>query len=103
MTNNEDKLNAKEEELKKICDRFDQQKQEYDELANRYSQIMEDKNLLSEQLQAETELCAEAEEVGGATVLSHSVWNGKTLTEKKYVDGLDLILVELQNNQFLSQ
>ncbi|KAI0207651.1 hypothetical protein LSAT2_007632 [Lamellibrachia satsuma] len=65
VTNNEDKLNAKEEELKKICDRFDAQKQEYDELASRYSQIIEDKNILSEQLQAETELCAEAEESRG--------------------------------------
>ena len=57
-----------EDELKKISDRFDQQKVEYGELSSRYGQVMDDKNLLSEQLQAETELCAEAEEVGGPDV-----------------------------------
>ena len=45
-------------------DRFEKQKQDYIELEQKQKQIMEEKNILSEQLQAETELCAEAEEVG---------------------------------------
>ena len=64
VANNDDKLKTMEDELKKISDRFDEQKAEYGELSSRYGQVMDDKNLLSEQLQAETELCAEAEEVG---------------------------------------
>ena len=63
VTNNEEKLNAKEEELKKIADRYEKTKEHIDELEAKHSQILEEKNLLSEQLQAETELCAEAEEV----------------------------------------
>ena len=63
VTNNEDKLNAKEEELRKVADRFDKQQQDYADLEKKQHQIIEEKNILSEQLQAETELCAEAEEV----------------------------------------
>ena len=63
VTNNEDKLNAKEEELRRVVDRFDLQKRDYDDLEKKKGQLAEEKNILSEQLQAETELCAEAEEV----------------------------------------
>ncbi|KAH9489592.1 hypothetical protein Btru_037584 [Bulinus truncatus] len=58
----EEKIHEKEEELKKIKDVFDKQKQETEELERRYAQIIEEKNILAEQLQAETEACAEAEE-----------------------------------------
>ena len=46
-----------------MADKFEKQKQEYVELEAKQSQLLEEKNILSEQLQAETELCAEAEEV----------------------------------------
>ena len=63
VTGQEEKLHTKEEELKKIKDNFERQKQETEEMERRYAQIIEEKNILAEQLQAETELCAEAEEV----------------------------------------
>lgn len=62
VTGQEEKLHTKEEELKKIKDNFERQKQETEEMERRYAQIIEEKNILAEQLQAETELCAEAEE-----------------------------------------
>ena len=68
VTNNEDKLNAKEEELRRILDRYEKQNSDVDDLGRKQQQLMEEKNILSEQLQAETELCAEAEEVGSLTL-----------------------------------
>lgn len=63
VAEHEEKLHSKEEELKKLKDNYEKQKQETEELERRYAQIIEEKNILAEQLQAETELCAEAEEV----------------------------------------
>ena len=63
VTNNEEKLNAKEEELKKVADKYDKQAEDFIALEKKQQQLAEEKNILSEQLQAETELCAEAEEV----------------------------------------
>ncbi|CAG5114812.1 unnamed protein product, partial [Candidula unifasciata] len=62
VAEHEEKLHSKEEELKKLKDNYEKQKQETEELERRYAQIIEEKNILAEQLQAETELCAEAEE-----------------------------------------
>ena len=39
------------------------------ELDKQYLQVLEEKNILAEQLQAETELCAEAEEMRARCVL----------------------------------
>ncbi|CAL1540634.1 unnamed protein product [Lymnaea stagnalis] len=58
----EEKIHEKEEELKKLKDNYEKQKQETEEMERRYAQIIEEKNILAEQLQAETELCAEAED-----------------------------------------
>lgn len=44
-------------------DKFEKQQQEIKEMESRHNQLLEEKNILSEQLQAETDLCAEAEEV----------------------------------------
>ena len=63
VTGQEEKLHVKEEELKKVKDSYEKQKQETEEMERRYAQIIDEKNILAEQLQAETELCAEAEEV----------------------------------------
>lgn len=63
VTGQEEKLHTKEEELKKLKESYEKQKQDVEQLEARYAQIIEEKNILAEQLQAETELCAEAEEV----------------------------------------
>lgn len=52
-----------EEDLKKVKDNYEKQKQETEEIERKFAQVIEEKNILAEQLQAETELCAEAEEV----------------------------------------
>ena len=46
-----------------VVDRYEKQQVEYQELEAKQRQLQEEKSILSEQLQAETELCAEAEEV----------------------------------------
>ena len=46
-----------------MVDRYEKQQVEYKELEAKQRQLQEEKSILSEQLQAETELCAEAEEV----------------------------------------
>ena len=46
-----------------MVDRYEKQQVEYQELEAKQRQLQEEKSILSEQLQAETELCAEAEEV----------------------------------------
>lgn len=63
VTGQEEKQKVVEEELKKVKDSFDKQKQDYDEVERRYAQIIEEKNILAEQLEAESAICQEAEEV----------------------------------------
>ena len=53
----------KEVELKEITERLQQHETEVQNLNKQYEQALEEKNILAEQLQAETELCAEAEEM----------------------------------------
>lgn len=62
VTGQEEKISLKEEELKKVTDAFEKSKNEVQELERKYAQIIEEKSILAEQLQAETEMCAEAEE-----------------------------------------
>ena len=63
VTNTEDKINKKESELKQLAEKFENQQTDLLELEKKHIQMMEEKNILAEQLQAESELCAEAEEV----------------------------------------
>lgn len=70
VTNTEEKLNVKEQELKQVADRFDKLKAEHDDLERKQQQMAEEKNALAEQLQAEAELAAEAEEVCSSIHLS---------------------------------
>ena len=53
----------KEVELKEITERLQTHEAEVQSLNKQYEQALEEKNILAEQLQAETELCAEAEEM----------------------------------------
>lgn len=63
VTNNEEKLSQKEQELKTVSDRFEKVKQERDELERQYVQLAEERGILAQQFRAEAELCAETEEV----------------------------------------
>ena len=63
VTGQEEKLSAVEDEMRKVKETYEKQKQEHDELERKYAQIIEEKSILAEQLQAETEIAAEAEEV----------------------------------------
>ena len=59
----EEKMAAVEDEMKKVRENYERQKAEHDEMERRFAQIIEEKSILAEQLQAETEIAAEAEEV----------------------------------------
>lgn len=56
-------MSKKEEELKTIREKLDSQIKNAEEIERRYRQAIEEKNALADQLQAEVELCAEAEEM----------------------------------------
>ncbi len=63
VTKEEEKLRKKEEELKNIREKLDSQVRIAEETEKRYKQVVEEKTVLAEQLQAEIDLCAEAEEM----------------------------------------
>merc|ERR1719312_1282982 len=63
VTKNDEKVLQKENELKEITEKLHHHEQEVQSLDKQYQQALEEKNILAEQLQAETELCAEAEEM----------------------------------------
>ena len=63
VTNNEEKLSLKENELKQIQEKFEKIKLDQHELALKHNELLEEKVALAQQLQAESEMCAEAEEV----------------------------------------
>jgi myosin protein heavy chain len=63
VTKNDEKVIQKETELREVKDKLEQHERTVSELDRQYRQAMEEKNILAEQLQAETELCAEAEEM----------------------------------------
>ena len=53
----------KETELKEVKEKLESHEKVVDALDSQYRQALEEKSILAEQLQAETELCAEAEEM----------------------------------------
>ena len=63
MTKNDEKVMQKEVELRETKEKLIEHEQVVENLDKQYQQAMEEKNILAEQLQAETELCAEAEEM----------------------------------------
>ena len=63
VTNTEEKISQRELELKQVSDKFDKLKTDHDDLEKKHHQTLEEKVALAEQLQAEVELCNEAEEV----------------------------------------
>ena len=63
MTKNDEKVMQKEVELKEVKEKLEEHEKVVGDLDRQYQQALEEKNILAEQLQAETELCAEAEEM----------------------------------------
>ncbi|XP_030639155.1 myosin-9a [Chanos chanos] len=63
VTRQEEEMLAKEEELVKVKERQEQAEAQLKEFETKQQQLMSEKAALQEQLQAETELCAEAEEM----------------------------------------
>jgi len=59
----EEKLNKKETELRQVAEHLTHLREEHDSLKTEHQQLISDKVLLTEQLQAEQDLCAETEEV----------------------------------------
>lgn len=85
VTNQEEKLNAKEEELKKIKENYERTKFDFEDLERKFASLVEEKSILSEQLQAETELCTEAEEVSHKSL--------QTLVQLNYKDAVFILLL----------
>ncbi|XP_056362092.1 myosin-10 [Oenanthe melanoleuca] len=63
VTRQEEELQAKDEELMKVKEKQTKVEAELEEMERKHQQVLEEKNILAEQLQAETELFAEAEEM----------------------------------------
>lgn len=63
VTRQEEEMQAKDEELQRVSERFHKTELELKEIQMKHIQLTEEKNQLQEQLQAETELFAEAEEM----------------------------------------
>lgn len=63
VTKQEEKLMQKEDELKQVKDKLEQNLKLAQEFERKYQQALEEKMVVAEQLQAEVELCTEAEEV----------------------------------------
>ncbi|KAM9305935.1 myosin-11 [Gastrophryne carolinensis] len=63
VTRQEEEMQAKDDELKTVTERYHRTEIELKELQTKHAQLSEEKNVLQEQLQAETELYAEAEEM----------------------------------------
>ncbi|XP_069557359.1 myosin-10-like isoform X3 [Brachyistius frenatus] len=63
VTRQEEEMQAKDEELVKVKEKQMKVEGELVEMERKHQQLVEEKNILAEQLQAETELFAEAEEM----------------------------------------
>merc|ERR1711936_1133167 len=63
VTKNDEKVMQKEVELRETKEKLIEHEEVVQNLDKQYQQAMEEKNILAERLQAETELCAEAEEM----------------------------------------
>uniref|UniRef100_UPI00358E3D65 myosin-10-like isoform X3 n=1 Tax=Myxine glutinosa TaxID=7769 RepID=UPI00358E3D65 len=63
VTRQEEELQSKEEELQKVKERHVKAEMDFADLECKHTQLVDEKQMLAEQLQAETELCAEAEEM----------------------------------------
>lgn len=65
VTKHDEQLLAKESELRVVKEQKEKMEQDVIELEKKIQNLIEEKMMIAEQLQAETELCAEAEEARG--------------------------------------
>jgi len=63
VTNTEEKLNKKENELRQVMEQLAHLREEHESLKTEHQQLASDKVLITEQLRAEQDLSAETEEV----------------------------------------
>ncbi|KAM4579626.1 uncharacterized protein myh14 isoform 7-T7 [Odontesthes bonariensis] len=63
VTRQDEEIQARESDLQKAKDKLTRAEQDYTELDKKHAQLMEEKAVLADQLQAEAELFAEAEEM----------------------------------------
>ncbi|XP_071814325.1 uncharacterized protein [Apostichopus japonicus] len=61
VTRQDEVLHLKEDELRKVAEKLEKSEVEYTDMQTKYQQVLEEKSILAEQLQAEAELSAEAE------------------------------------------
>ncbi|XP_065659055.1 myosin-10 [Hydra vulgaris] len=62
VTRHDEELRAKEEEYKKVLDKYEKVESAHNDLKKSHDKLTDENKLLAEQLQAEIELCQEAEE-----------------------------------------
>ena len=62
VTRADDEIRVKEEEYKNLMDKHDKVESQHAELTKTHEKLLDEKNSIAEQLQAEIELCQEAEE-----------------------------------------
>uniref|UniRef100_A0A8D0ACR4 Myosin-10 n=1 Tax=Sander lucioperca TaxID=283035 RepID=A0A8D0ACR4_SANLU len=113
VTRQEEEMQAKDEELVKVKEKQTKVEGELVEMERKHQQLMEEKNILAEQLQAETELFAEEilhdlesrlEEEEERTQGMQKLQLEKVTTEaklKKFEE--DILLLEDQNSKFLKE
>ncbi len=85
MTKNDEKVIQKETELRDVKEKLETHEKMVQDLDRQYKQAMEEKNILAEQLQAETELCAEAEEMRArykTKTINMTFWQSSTTDHK---------------------
>ncbi|XP_045899994.1 myosin-10 isoform X2 [Micropterus dolomieu] len=63
VTRQDEEIQVREAQLQKVKDKLTRVEQDYTELDRKHAQLMEEKSVLADQLQAEAELFAEAEEM----------------------------------------
>ena len=73
VTNNEEKLSQTIQELKTTVDRYDKLSSAHEELEKQKRLLEEARTELAEKLQAEIDICAEAEEVR-VTIVYEECW-----------------------------
>uniref|UniRef100_A0A8C9VQR7 Myosin heavy chain 10 n=1 Tax=Scleropages formosus TaxID=113540 RepID=A0A8C9VQR7_SCLFO len=109
VTRQEEELQAKDEELSKVKEKQTKVESELAEMERKHQQLLEEKNILAEQLQAETELCAEEilhdleqldEEEGARQKLQLEKVTAEAKIKKMEED---ILLLEDQNSKFLKE
>jgi len=81
VTKNDEKVIQKETELRDVKEKLESHEKLVQDLDRQYKQAMEEKNILAEQLQAETELCAEAEEMRARYKTKTEWWHSTVFDE----------------------